>query len=91
MMKANINNLILTRVAVIGEEKGWWNTKFFNESSKAFLNFTFPRSKNVQYVSFFDQFWAFFDKNLYSVFSFSTTTSNLSSFWFLISDQGDLE
>ena len=41
MTKDNINNLLLTRVAVavIGEEMGWWDTKFFNESSKAFLNF----------------------------------------------------
>ena len=56
MTKDNINNLLLTRVAVavIGEEMGWWDTKFFNESSKAFLNFTFPRSKNVQYASAFD-------------------------------------
>lgn len=56
MSNDNIDSLTKIRVAVavLGEEKGWWDTKFFNESSKAFLNFTFPRSKNVQYASAFD-------------------------------------
>ena len=66
MTKDNINNLLLTRVAVavIGEEMGWWDTKFFNESSKAFLNFTFPRSKNVQYASAFDAVKSIIDKKV---------------------------
>lgn len=66
MTKNNINNLLLTRVAVavIGEEMGWWDTKFFNESSKAFLNFTFPRSKNVQYASAFDAIKSIIDKKV---------------------------
>jgi hypothetical protein len=66
MTKDNINNLLLTRVAVavIGEELGWWDTKFFNESSKAFLNFTFPRSKNVQYASAFDAIKSIIDKKV---------------------------
>lgn len=66
MTKDNINNLLLTRVAVaiIGEAKGWWDTKFFNESSKAFLNFTFPRSKNVQYASAFDAIKSIIDKKV---------------------------
>ena len=66
MTKDNINNLLLTRVAVavLGEAKGWWDTKFFNESSKAFLNFTFPRSKNVQYASAFDAIKSIIDKKV---------------------------
>ena len=66
MTKNNINNLLLTRVAVavIGEEKGWWNTNFFNENSKAFLNFTFPKSKNVQYASAFDAIRSVIDKKI---------------------------
>jgi len=66
MTKEVINKLVLARiaVAVLGEEKGWWNTKFFNESSKAFLNFTFPRSKNVQYASAFDAVKSIIDKKV---------------------------
>lgn len=66
MTKENINNLLLTRVAVavIGEEKGWWKTKFFHESSKTFLNFTFPRSKNVQYAAAFDAIKSIIDKKV---------------------------
>lgn len=56
MTKNNIENLLLTRiaVAVIGENKGWWKTNFFGESSKSFLNYVFPRSKNIQYSAAFD-------------------------------------
>ncbi|WP_027137226.1 BrxE family protein [Gaetbulibacter saemankumensis] len=66
MTKENINNLLLTRVAVavLGEKNGWWKTKFFNESSKIFLNFTFPRSKNVQYAAAFDAIKSIIDKKV---------------------------
>ncbi|WP_166386798.1 BrxE family protein [Polaribacter sp. 11A2H] len=56
MTKENINNLLLTRiaVAVLGESKGWWKTKFFASSSKSFLDYVYPRSKNIQYTVAFD-------------------------------------
>ena len=49
MIKDNINNLLLTRVAVtvIGEEKGWWDTKFirkFKGFNKSLLNYTINRN-----------------------------------------------
>ena len=66
MTKEVVNKLVLARiaVAVLGEENGWWNTKFFNESSKAFLNFTFPRSKNMQYAAAFDAIKSIIDKKV---------------------------
>ena len=66
MTNDNIESLTKLRiaVAVLGEEKGWWNTKFFNESSKTFLNFTFPRSKNVQYAAAFDAIKSIIDKKV---------------------------
>ena len=42
MIKDNINKLLLTRVTVIGEEKGWWDTKFirkFKGFNKNLLNY----------------------------------------------------
>lgn len=56
MTKDNINKLLLIRtaVAILGEDEGWWKTKFFTDSSKTFLKFSFPRSKNVQYAAAFD-------------------------------------
>lgn len=63
MTKENINNLLLTRiaVAVLGENNGWWDTKFFSTSSKSFLNFVFPRSKNIQFSAAFDAIKAIVD------------------------------
>lgn len=56
MIKKNIQDLLSIRVAVavLGEHNGWWKTNFFGESSKSFLNYVFPRSKNLQYSAAFD-------------------------------------
>ena len=35
-------------VAYLGEKKSWWNTKFFDNSSKEFLSYIFPKSKSTQ-------------------------------------------
>jgi hypothetical protein len=66
MTKENINNLLLTRVAVavLGEKNGWWNTKFFSMSSKSFLDFVFPRSKNIQYTVSFDAIRTIIDEKV---------------------------
>ena len=36
-------------VAYLGEKKSWWNTMFFDSSSKDFLSYIFPKSKNTQF------------------------------------------
>ncbi len=36
-------------VAYLGEKKAWWNTKFYDNSSKDFLSYIFPKSRNTQY------------------------------------------
>lgn len=56
MVKNEIEGVLKLRiaVAVLGEKNGWWNTNFFSDSSKSFLKFVFPRSKNSQFFSAFD-------------------------------------
>jgi hypothetical protein len=46
-----INDIIELRhaVAYLGERKSWWNSKFYDTSSKDFLAYIFPKSKNTQY------------------------------------------
>ena len=52
MKSAIINDIIEIRqaVAFLGEKKSWWNTKFYDSSSKDFLSFIFPKSKNTQFA-----------------------------------------
>ena len=47
-----IRNIIELRqaVAYLGEKKEWWNSKFYDNSSKDFLSYIFPKSKNTQYA-----------------------------------------
>tara|TARA_B110000902_G_C14242367_1_gene562924 strand:+ start:415 stop:888 length:474 start_codon:yes stop_codon:yes gene_type:complete len=46
-----IHNIIDLRAAVsfLGEKKTWWNSKFHDSSSKDFLTYIFPKSKNTQF------------------------------------------
>ncbi len=52
MNSNNIKKLAELRIAValIGEEKKWWNTKFFNSNSNTFVNYIFPRSENANKI-----------------------------------------
>lgn len=52
MKSAIINDIIELRqaVAYLGEKKSWWNSKFYDSSSKDFLTYIFPKSKNTQYA-----------------------------------------
>lgn len=36
-------------VAYLGEKKTWWNSQFYESSSKAFLSYVFPKSKNTEF------------------------------------------
>ena len=58
MDNSTIQNITKLRVAVavLGEHNGWWKTKFFSSSSKSFLDFVFPRSKNIQITGGFYAF-----------------------------------
>ena len=38
-------------VSFLGEKKKWWNTQFQESSSKEFLAYIFPKSKNTQLTS----------------------------------------
>ena len=51
MEKNLINNIIDLRAAVsfLGEKKAWWNSNFYESSSKDFLIYIFPKSKNTQF------------------------------------------
>jgi len=51
MEKNLINNIIDLRAAVsfLGEKKAWWNSNFYESSSKDFLTYIFPKSKNTQF------------------------------------------
>tara|TARA_B110000046_G_scaffold178415_1_gene206278 strand:- start:1065 stop:1538 length:474 start_codon:yes stop_codon:yes gene_type:complete len=46
-----INNIIDLRAAVsfLGEKKSWWNSNFHDSSSKDFLTYILPKSKNTQF------------------------------------------
>jgi len=46
-----INNIIVLRAAIsfLGEKKSWWNSNFHDSSSKDFLAYIFPKSKNTQF------------------------------------------
>tara|TARA_R100000935_G_C2723760_1_gene119067 strand:- start:54 stop:527 length:474 start_codon:yes stop_codon:yes gene_type:complete len=50
MQEKIIENIVKLRasVAFLGEKNKWWQTKFFDSSSKEFLTYIFPRSKNPQ-------------------------------------------
>jgi hypothetical protein len=37
-------------IAMIGETKKWWNTKFFDSTSNTFVNYIFPRSENANKI-----------------------------------------
>lgn len=52
MKKDFINQIIELRqaVAYLGEKKSWWNSKFYDNSSKDFLSYIFPKSRNTQYA-----------------------------------------
>ena len=52
MKSAIINDIIELRqaVAFLGEKKSWWTSKFYDSSSKDFLAYIFPKSKNTQYT-----------------------------------------
>jgi len=47
-----IQTIISLRSAVsyLGEKKAWWNSSFHESSSKDFLTYIFPKSKNTQYT-----------------------------------------
>jgi HD-like signal output (HDOD) protein len=51
MKTDTIKNVIILRAAVsfLGEKKLWWDTKFHDSSSKDFLSYIFPKSKNTQF------------------------------------------
>lgn len=38
-------------VALLGEKHNWWPTNFYDESSLGFLEYAFPRSKNVALIA----------------------------------------
>jgi hypothetical protein len=52
MKSAIINDIIELRqaVAFLGEKKSWWTSKFHDSSSKEFLSYIFPKSKNTQFT-----------------------------------------
>lgn len=43
-------------VGYLIESENWWNTKFFDPTSKDFLDYIFPKSKNDKSVFFIDAF-----------------------------------
>lgn len=47
-----IKNIIDLRAAVsfLGEKYSWWNSNFYDPSSKDFLAYIFPKSSNTQFI-----------------------------------------
>lgn len=50
MQEKILENIVKLRasVAYLGEKNEWWQTKYFDSSSKGFWAYIFPRSKNPQ-------------------------------------------
>lgn len=45
-----VKSIIVLRATVsfLGEKKSWWNSNFYDTSSKDFLSYIFPKSSNTQ-------------------------------------------
>lgn len=66
MNKDNIIKLCEIRIAIalLGEKKAFWNSEFYHEDSKSFLDYIFPRSKNANVFASFEVASAEIDKHI---------------------------